>query len=138
MNKNEKMYYFRFSVSAYGEDGIEQLKAFREKLDFYQEKKLSLVYRDFDMVPSSVKAEDMVIDVGHIRVTPGERPYGFFFISTKTLGMKHFSFWKDVCKQYYPDVFLDVIGDREDGQHYCESLLMPHSREQSAATEEVE
>lgn len=127
MNKRENLYWLRFSVSAYGEDGISQLKAFREKLNAYNEKPLRQVYQDFDMVPTHVKKEDKVSAVGHIRVTTGDALYDFFFISTETLGMKHFSLWKNICKQYYPSVCLDVIGDSESGEHYCEVLLMPDS-----------
>ena len=78
MNKRENLYWLRFSVSAYGEDGFSQLKAFREKLNAYNEKPLRQVYQDFDMVPTHVKKEDKVSAVGHIRVTTGDALYGFF------------------------------------------------------------
>lgn len=136
MNKKERLYFLRYSVSACGEEGLSELKAFREKLDAYKEKPLKQVYQDFDMVPTQVRKEDKVLPVGHIRVTMCDMAYGFFFISTETHGMKHFSLWKDICKRYYPHVGLDVIGDSDDGEHYCTVLLMPKMSKCHTKTDE--
>ena len=49
-----KDYNLRFSFTAVGEEGIAQLKAFRDRLVDLDSKALSQVYREFDIAPLQI------------------------------------------------------------------------------------
>lgn len=64
-----KDYNLRFSFTAVGEEGIAQLKAFRDRLVDLDSKALSQVYREFDIAPLQITPEDAVTDISIVQVT---------------------------------------------------------------------
>ena len=57
-----KDYNLRFSFTAVGEEGIAQLKAFRDRIVDLDSKALSQVYREFDIAPLQITPEDAVTE----------------------------------------------------------------------------
>ena len=117
-----KDYNLRFSFTAVGEEGIAQLKAFRDRLVDLDSKALSQVYREFDIAPLRITPEDAVTDISIVHVTHADKDCGYLSVNTETQGMAHRSLWTTICRHNYPAVQTAMVGEDSDKNHFCEDL----------------
>ena len=117
-----KDYTLRFSFTAVGEEGIAQLKAFRDRLVDLDSKALSQVYREFDIAPLRITPEDAVTDISIVHVTHADKDCGYLYVNTETHGMAHRSLWTTICRHNYPAVQTAMVGEDSDKNHFCEDL----------------
>lgn len=119
--------HLRYSFSATGENGMQELKTLRWKIlqTCGTSAPISSVYSATGMLPpSGATPADKVTDISIVHTTRGDVVYSFFNVEIASAKVWHRNLWRDLCKNEFIGIRADVIG--ADGEKaVCQPIYIP-------------
>ena len=123
--KENPGYELRFSFAALDNKNIRSLNDLRQRFQNAGTGPMTEFCKKLGLTSESIDDKDRVEDISIVRVNRGDRPYGYFHVTTKTVHATHAEFWRDICTKMYPDIMVAVIGRGADGKQICQTLYQP-------------